>query len=297
MLKFEAISTKKLEDYLELKRKCPSRNINDSFFFMWAWKDLFKYEWTFSRNMCWIRYYQDGKIYYKVPIGQWKKKNWVNLFTKQLPLGAELKNVSEEFALKLHNIENNNFSFREDPEDREYIYNQQDLAELSGKKLHVKRQHAHFFERVFEYEQKEIDEEDIKDIKLIFQFENRQAYQEHDLEFAEEEYTALCRLLKDWNIFKKYLRGKIIRVQDQPVSFIIGEKQNNDQLLILFEKSLSNVKGAGAMCWKLFIKEFPDVKYVNWGQDFGQADKKKQKERSNPCSFIKKYNTKLINKS
>ena len=184
MLKFEAISLEKMDQYLDIKKRCPSKNADDSFFFMWAWKELYNYEWAFSGNMCWVRYYCDGKIYYKIPIGIWKQKNWINLFARKLPPHSELRNVSEDFALRLLRKDNDHFTFREDPDTMEYIYKRQDITELPGKKFHVKRQHVNFFEKIYEYEQKEIEEDGIKDIQMLFQFEQRQTLGDYDPEFS-----------------------------------------------------------------------------------------------------------------
>ena len=293
MLKFEAISLEKMDQYLDIKKRSHNKNADDSFFFMWAWKELYNYEWAFSGNMCWVRYYYDGKIYYKIPIGIWKQKNWINLFARKLPPHSELRNVSEDFALRLLRKDNDHFTFREDPDTMEYIYKRQDITELPGKKFHVKRQHVNFFEKIYEYEQKEIEEDDIKDIQMLFQFEQRQTLGDYDPEFSEEEYIALNRILKNWKIFKPHLIGKILIVQNQPVSFIIGEKQNNNNLQILFEKSLSNVKGAGPTNCKLFAQAYPEAKYINWGQDFGQAELRRLRCSNKPCGFIKKFNAKI----
>lgn len=294
MLKFEAISPNKIEDYQTIRSRCPCHDANDSFFYMWAWRERYKYEWAFAYNMCWIRYYEDGKIYYKIPVGNWKKKNWISLLRHKLPTNAELKNINERFALRLNKNCNNKIIFCEDPDAKEYLYSRNDLVELPGKKFHVKRQHTAFFEKIYEYEQKDIEESDLKDIKLIHQFERRQQRTEFDKEYAEDEYTALCRIIKDWKKFSPYLQGKILRVQNNPVGYIIGERQDKNNLLILFEKSLSNIRGAGTFNCKNFVKGFEGIKFINRGQDFGQAELRYLRCHDKPCGFIKKYTAKFI---
>ena len=103
------------------------------------------------------------------------------------------------------------------------------------------------------------------------------------------EKQALLRILDNWENLKPDISGSMLFVEDEIVAFIIGEKIDNDNLFIHFEKSSPGFRGVSQANNRLFLEQNNSVKYINFGQDFGLPELRRSMQENNPSGYIKKY--------
>ncbi len=290
MIEFEPISFKYLPDYNKLYQQCEEKSYDNSFIWMWGWNNAYHFEWAFDENLCWIRYHWNGKIYYRTPVGCWQNCDWKKIVSEKLPPKAELESISEKLARQLYLSCGRQIKLREEPDSMEYIYTLSDLTELPGRKYHVKRQLANYFTRIYDYRQKEITAQDIPVVrdyyKKLFDISEKTS---DSPSYDYNEKQALLRILDNWENLKPDISGSMLFVEDEIVAFIIGEKIDNDNLFIHFEKSSPGFRGVSQANNRLFLEQNNSVKYINFGQDFGLPELRRSMQENNPSGYIKKY--------
>ena len=165
----------------------------------------------------------------------------------------------------------------------EYVYNQQDLALLEGKKYHAKRNHISKFTRLYDSEYIEINEENISILRecaeyLFKKIENSPV----------QEYEAIKCAIDNFSELE--LRACVIKVDGKYVAYSIGSMINEDTADIHFEKADREYEGSYAFVNNSFAKYgFPDAKYINREEDLGIEGLRKAKLSYYPCRLNQMY--------
>ena len=177
----------------------------------------------------------------------------------------------------------NRFEFVPKREMWEYIYSCEELATLSGKKFHNKRNHVSKFKKLYVFEYEKINRENIKDIYVfIEEWFNINGC-------IESEKTAIYKCLDHYE--ELGLLGGVIKVNTKIIAFTIGEKINSDTFLIHFEKAFKSYSGAYSIINLEFSKILYTLgfKYINREEDLGIPGLRKAKLSYNPLMLIRKY--------
>ncbi len=170
----------------------------------------------------------------------------------------------------------------------EYVYNQEDLALLSGKKYHAKRNHISKFDKNYNCEYISINNDNIDILK------NCAEYMFNLIENSpKEEYTAINCAINHFEELK--LRACVLTVNGNYVAYSIGSSINDDTADIHFEKADRNYEGSYAKINNCFAAYgWPDKKFLNREEDLGIEGLRKAKLSYHPCKLNQMYSVELI---
>ncbi|MGI6248600.1 MAG: DUF2156 domain-containing protein [Acutalibacteraceae bacterium] len=169
----------------------------------------------------------------------------------------------------------------------DYIYNTEDLINLSGRKYHGKRNHISAFKNNNNWSLELINEDNLNEcieLNNVWEEENR----EKDPESIAMEQAAIKRGFD--NYFELDFLGAVLRVDGKPVAFTIGERMSDEMFCIHFEKAVYNIRGAYPMINREFAERaLSGYKYINREDDAGSEGLRKAKLSYYPAILLEKY--------
>ncbi|MBU0954491.1 MAG: DUF2156 domain-containing protein [Spirochaetes bacterium] len=194
-----------------------------------------------------------------------------------------LKNMSESQCKKERiMLEANGFQVVEDRDNFDYYYNRHDLAELSGKTYHKKRNLVNAFLNSYSYEQKILDDTNVTDALTIVD-----AWREE--KGVDGDYIASKEALELYEHLG--MRGAVYYVDGKPAGYALGEPIAKARMFAVhFEKAIGSYKGIYQFINQAFAQALPHYfKYVNREQDLGDEGLRQAKMTYRPAGFVKKY--------
>ena len=171
-----------------------------------------------------------------------------------------------------------------------YVYLQEKLCTLAGKKLHGKRNHINQFKQQYSYFYEPLTSANLDMLRSFIEdwYEKKQV--EGDTSILLEK-TALENALSHFDALE--LKGGAIIVEGKVVAFSIGEQLNEDTALIHFEKADTDYRGAYPLINQEFVKNaWQDVTYINREDDMGIEGLRKAKLSYQPDMMIEMYSAK-----
>lgn len=183
------------------------------------------------------------------------------------------------------------FVAKEDRDNFDYIYSVKSLSTLAGKKLDGKRNHINKFKKNHSFEYEMISDDNITDCKDIVE---KWCIDRNYLEYSSliSERKANLDLLDNFKILE--LKGAIIKVDGVPSAFTVGEKLNNNTVVIHIEKAYSHINGLYPLINQQFLaNQWSDMDYVNREQDLGLEGLRRAKLSYNPISYVEKFTVEL----
>ena len=169
----------------------------------------------------------------------------------------------------------------------DYIYNQSDLANLSGKKYHSKRNHISAFSKKYNWTYEALTEEN-KEEFLAF---SDKWYEDKGIEEDEglrAEKKALREIL-DSNEGIDY-KGAMIKIEGRVVAITLGSPINSFTFDIHYEKADKDFGTAYALINREFAsRELSGYKYINREDDLGIEGLRKAKLSYKPEIILEKY--------
>ena len=196
------------------------------------------------------------------------------------------KLMSETQYKKYQNILNDmNITVEFDRDNSDYIYNRIDLANLSGKSYHKKKNLVNSFKNNYEFTIEKITSSNIEDAKKVLNLwkEGR--------DLKQTDYYQCIDALDDIKNENSVLSGIIAYVENNPVAWSLGELlPDSKTYLVHFEKGDNNYKGVYQFINNETAKNLPEtVLYINREQDLGDEGLRQAKMTYRPCGFINKY--------
>ena len=174
-----------------------------------------------------------------------------------------------------------------DPANDDYVYASQDLSELSGRRYDGKRNAIRKFLKAHSFEYRTIDRELVRlclELQCYWCMEKRcELYpglmkEERAARLAFSNYEALG------------IRGGAIIVDGRVAAFSLGEKLNEDTLVVHVEKADPTIRGAYAVINQQFAQhESLGYNYINREQDLGDAGLRKAKLSYHPALMVHKF--------
>lgn len=218
--------------------------------------------------------------------------------------------VTEEQKEILSELRPDGFIYESDAGDSDYVYLRSELAALSGKAFHKKKNHYSRFLRTYpECEFAQIGCGNLEDAASVAGMwynercgeggeetkgtlndgEGNSAEGEADRASLDIEYKAICEALA--NFQEMELRGGIIYVNSKPVAMTIASMTNDKVCNIHFEKVIGEyaMSGGYAAINKMFAEQLEKVEYINREEDIGIEGLRKAKMSYRPKLMLKKY--------
>lgn len=169
----------------------------------------------------------------------------------------------------------------------DYIYNQSDLANLSGKKYHSKRNHISAFSKKYNWSYETLNDQNKED---FLAFSNKW-YEDKGIEEDEglrAEKKALSEILES-NEGIEY-KGALIRVDGRVVAITLGSPINSKVFDIHYEKADKDFAAAYTLINREFAaRELGGYTYINREDDLGLEGLRKAKLSYKPEIILEKY--------
>lgn len=197
--------------------------------------------------------------------------------------------VTEEQKEVLENAMPARFCYSSDAGDSDYIYLRSELASLSGKAFHKKKNHFSKFVRTYpDYKYYEIGACNIYDAQKVADAWYYEHLQDEDASQLAE-YKAIKEALE--NFEELGLIGGIIYVNNSPCAMTIASKINENTVDVHFEKAVGEyaLNGGYAAINKLFSEKLDGVTWLNREEDIGIEGLRKAKLSYRPKIMLKKY--------
>jgi hypothetical protein len=175
----------------------------------------------------------------------------------------------------------------------DYIYNSEDLINLSGKKYQPKRNHISYFMKNNNWTYERLSVENIPEC-----YEMSKLWLENSLEEYREDLEGELKIIK--RVFDNYDKldyvGGVLKVDGRVVAYTMGEAASDNVFCVHIEKAFADIRGAYPMINQLFVKnELSGYKYINREDDTGAENLRKAKLSYYPVILAEKYEAKLRN--
>lgn len=169
----------------------------------------------------------------------------------------------------------------------DYIYRVLDLANLSGKKYHSKRNHISFFKKTYNWSYEEMNSDNITECIRM----NEKWYAlnvDKDPEGIDAEREVLNLSFENFEKFG--FTGGLLRVDGEVVAFTFGEKLNENTFVTHFEKAFADIRGAYPMINNQFaLNTISSFEFVNREDDIGSEGLRKAKLSYYPEILLEKF--------
>ncbi len=281
--KIELSDYQKLKKYLQNDDELSCEN---SFANLFLWHGDYHNSFSVSGTSIIIKTQDRDTVLYRLPIGD----DFINAMEGLRDKNGDLPDFyafdGDAFDKFKANY-SDEYEIRECRDEFEYIYKTVDLAYLSGKKYHSKRNHISSFSKKYNWRYERITDENIEKINECA----RSWYQAHtetvggEISIDKNESKLLIQ-----NMDELDLVGGAIFVEDTAVAFTIGTALNNKVFDIMVEKALPEFATAYSVINQEFAKnELMKFEYINREDDMGVEGLRKAKLSYKPEILLKKY--------
>lgn len=190
------------------------------------------------------------------------------------------------------------FSYTEERDLFDYVYDGESMRELKGRKNVKKRNHINYFLKEYEgrYEYRLLDENDFDAcLDLMEEWTNNKEENDAVSEEMEEELIGIKKLFENYKVLKDKLKIAGIFIDGKLESFTMGEYINPNMALIHIEKANPSIRGLYPFINQQFlVHEFSDVEFVNREEDLGIEGLRKAKLSYHPVRFVEKYTVREV---
>ncbi len=201
-------------------------------------------------------------------------------------LTMDLRISSEEMLDRFKKDYGEDYNIEPHENGFDYVYTSKSLIELSGKKLHSKRNHINKFLSLYEPTFKLFDDSNI--VECLELYNKWLSSKDLEIKNIMEESCAIDRTLKAYN--ELGLTGCIIEVKGKVEAFAFGEKLNDNTALIHIEKYNAEFEGISSYVNKAFVENcWSELEFINREEDMGIEGLRRAKKSYNPIKMVEKY--------
>ena len=256
---------------------------------LYIWRDQYQTWWTEHMGFLLIKVTLDGETFYLQPFGG-KEEDLPRLvedIRKHHGGPFEFRGIYECSLERMSRLKCDE-EFYEARDSWDYVYLQEDLANLKGRRYHGQKNHYNAFKK--------------ENPGYQFEMINPENYAEC-LNFGEEWCKE--RMKEDPSIYWEMralqeafvnfealgLRGGAIRIDGKIQAFNLGKAINDDICDQNIEKANHEIRGLyAAIQTECARYVWTDMKYINREEDMGAEGLRKAKEALHPAFMVKKYN-------
>ncbi len=206
-----------------------------------------------------------------------------------------LRGITEEHRALLEQEYPGCFSYIEDEDNADYLYEAEKLATYAGKSLHGKKNHCNRFEAENDWRFEPLTRAQIPgclDMLDVWQEEN-----------AERLYRSIiyehAAIVRAFAAFEKLgLEGGVLYSGEKIVGFTLGEMISEDCFDVHFEKAEGSLNGAYPMTCReltrMLMEKHPTLRWINREDDMGIEALRRSKLSYKPAYLLKKYTARWI---
>ncbi len=231
---------------------------------------------------------------YPFPVGKGDKKPAIDSIiadAKARGIPCRITGVLESEAEIINSLFPGKFRFHCDEGGFDYVYDINDLADLTGKKYNAKRNHINRF--CSEHPSYTIEPICKENIDLARNVANAWFYEKISENPNSDFHMERAALEKAFNhYFELGLDGLILLDGSKALAMTIGSRLSYDTLDVHFEKALSGVSGAYTVInceFARYIRDkYRDIKFLDREEDMGLEGLRKAKKSYHPHHQIRK---------
>lgn len=204
----------------------------------------------------------------------------------------EMHRVPKELVDIIQNTIKNPMEIIETRGQWEYLYNREDLVNLSGNRFHKKKNHVNTFHKTYgeDYRMFDATEKNVSIIEdvLLLQEEWCRWRDCENSPSLQAENDVIFRVVGNWEKLGNLVGGALY-VEDTIVAFSIGERLDKDTFVVHFEKTQSDYKGVYQAINNSFARYATEgYTIINREQDMDEVGLRQAKETYKPIGFIEK---------
>jgi len=179
-------------------------------------------------------------------------------------------------------LEGMGFRVDEDRDNFDYLYMKSDLAQLSGRKFHKKRNLVNAFINNYDYSECPLTPENLSDAFHVLDQWKAERDDPGDYDAAREALMLMDKL---------DLTGYLVSVDGTPAAYTLGEPVARGlSFAVHFEKAAGDYKGIYQFINRAFASVLPShYQFINREQDLGDEGLRQAKMTYRPCGFVRKY--------
>ncbi len=293
MLAFRRVRLDDRKRIAPLLYEAPGRGCEYTFGNLYIWHNVYDTEIAFSEDgNCVVRFDKEVDAYL-FPVGPGDIRATVaKMINDSEGRGVPFRIIaaSKEDTARLDAWFPGQFSYHENRDFAEYVYNSEDLISLAGKKYHGKRNHISRFRADYpDYVFEEITPGNIETVRAMNDGWYRMSFKEgYDEPGLESEQTAARNAFDAF--FDLDFKGGMVLAGGKIVAFAIGEAINAETFCVHIEKACYDVNGAYTVINRDFAKHFcANYRYINREDDVGLEGLRRAKLSYHPAFLTEKY--------
>ena len=292
MIEFKPV---RLEDKQIIERHTmPSGILNCDLAFanMYCWQAMYHSAWAVIDGFLVIRFHIGGgeKIGYMQPVGEGDFAGIIPALRADAHAhGQRLRiiGLTDEGREMIRNMHAGLFAFESDRALEDYVYNAEDLRNLTGRRYQPKRNHINRFMSEYpDFRYEELTRDRFAECMQL-EREWRRAHEGHTSELCAEQ-RAMQRAFDHFEELE--MLGGCIYVGDKLVAFTFGSAVNDHTFDTHVEKADTDYDGAFTIINKLFAEHLPErFTLINREEDLGIDGLRQSKLSYHPAVIQHKF--------
>lgn len=286
MLKFKKTEIEDIEVFKKYIGFSGELSCESAFVNLLIWQSAYNNMWAEEDGQLIIKSGKGEDSSYRLPFGNDFLKG-INLIREYS--GEEYPDFWVQEGKRLDNFKANfgdKYVFEENRDAFDYIYLREDLANLSGKKYHGKRNHISAFSKKHNWSFKPITAENTEDVKLCAEKWYKENADRED-KYLRCEKQGVITILDNMELLG--VRGGAVYVDGRVVAFTLGSRISDEIFDIHIEKALSDYAEGYTVINREFARTLTEYKYINREDDMGLEGLRKAKLSYKPHILLKKY--------
>ena len=285
MLQFEEINLSDYKIYSEFIKNNKLLNCESPFTTIFFWQDVYENKIAVTKDNLFLKSGNGKNPVFRLPLGENRDIALKEIFDFCGSYKPFFWICEDEIKDGIPEILSEKYNFYESRDDFDYIYLRDNLATLSGKKYHSKRNHISAFSKKYDWHYERITKDNAKAVKLCASkwYSSREC--DKYLLNEKKGIDILLSNLEELNII-----GGAIYVDGAVVAFTLGAELNSDVFVTHIEKALPEYAESYTVINYEFAKnELSQYKYINREDDMGIEGVRKAKLSYKPEILLKKY--------
>ncbi|HHU36029.1 MAG TPA: DUF2156 domain-containing protein [Treponema sp.] len=253
-----------------------------SFAGFYLFRHWYNYRASLYKDLLIISGELDGKTFFITPCC----KTSMNVIVELFKTHDYWKLISPAFLQENRKeIEAAGYEILEDRNNHDYVYSRTDLATLSGKRFHKKKNHVNAFENTY-------PDHHIEPLNMNTRIDALtvlDAWASHIKNPEKTDYAAAREALELLDQFEMF--GIVLYVEKKPVAWTLAEMVSDGTMAAVhFEKARTEYRGVYQWLNYVFAQKLPEtVTLINREQDLGDEGLRQAKMTYRPCAFVEKY--------
>ncbi|MDR2367441.1 MAG: phosphatidylglycerol lysyltransferase domain-containing protein [Deltaproteobacteria bacterium] len=275
--------------FVEMEKRYPLYTSDANFTNMFIWQGFYNFSWTTAHDcLCLISHPSGGTPFAMPPLGPPENKLKAVEFLIENMDEPRLSRIPGELTEAVR-AAHPTWRIESNADNDDYVYLAEKVINLSGRRMHQKKNHYNGFVKSYRHELVTItpdlhDELVEVEAKWLISKTEKIGEESH----LQIEKQAVHLLLEHFSTLA--IQGLAIRVEGQIEAFSLGESLSPDTALIHVEKGSPTIRGIYvALCSSFCRVAFSDKTYINREQDLGLPGLRWSKESLKPDHMRKKF--------